>query len=150
MSVISVKDVEKKFKIYFDKGQSFKERILFKNRSRYEDRMVLRGISFDVKKGEFVSIIGKNGSGKSTLLKILCGVLQKTSGEYIVNGSIVSLLELGTGFNPELNGRDNIILSSKTMNFDINYIYSKMSEIEAFADFTGTIKFSEFLKSSID
>ncbi len=131
--IIEVKNLTKSFKLFHSNKDRLINIIPFINK-KFDMHTSLNNISFDVKKGEFVSIIGKNGSGKSTLLKILCGVLQKTSGEYIVNGSIVSLLELGTGFNPELSGRDNIIVSSKTMNFDINYIYSKMSEIEAFAD----------------
>ncbi|MCT7528511.1 ABC transporter ATP-binding protein [Aliarcobacter cryaerophilus] len=131
--IIEVKNLTKSFKLFHSNKDRLINIIPFINK-KFDVHTSLNNISFDVKKGEFVSIIGKNGSGKSTLLKILCGVLQKTSGEYIVNGSIVSLLELGTGFNPELSGRDNIIVSSKTMNFDINYIYSKMSEIEAFAD----------------
>lgn len=131
--VIEVKNLTKSFKLFHNNKDRLLNIIPFINK-KFDMHTSLDNISFEVKKGEFVSIIGKNGSGKSTLLKILCGVLQKTSGEYIVNGSIVSLLELGTGFNPELSGRENIISSSKTMNFDINYIYSKMDEIEIFAD----------------
>lgn len=133
LSVIEVKNLSKSFKLYHNNRDRLLNIIPFVDK-KFDMHTSLDGVSFDVKKGEFVSIIGKNGSGKSTLLKILCGVLQKTSGEYRVNGTIVSLLELGTGFNPELSGRDNIIASSKTMNFDIDYIYSKMEEIEAFAD----------------
>jgi ABC-type polysaccharide/polyol phosphate transport system ATPase subunit len=132
-SVITVKNLTKSFKLYHSNKDRLLNIIPFINK-KFDMHISLDNISFEVKRGEFVSIIGKNGSGKSTLLKILCGVLQKTSGEYIVNGSIVSLLELGTGFNPELSGRENIIVSSKTMNFDINYIYSKIDEIESFAD----------------
>lgn len=131
--VIEVKNLTKSFKLFHNNKDRLLNIIPFINK-KFDMHTSLERVSFEVKKGEFVSIIGKNGSGKSTLLKILCGVLQKTSGEYRVNGSIVSLLELGTGFNPELSGRENIIASSKTMNFDINYIYSKMDEIEAFAD----------------
>lgn len=131
--VIEVKNLTKSFKLFHSNKDRLLNIVPFINK-KFDMHVSLDNISFDVKKGEFVSIIGKNGSGKSTLLKILCGVLQKSSGEYIVNGSVVSLLELGTGFNPELSGRDNIIVSSKTMNFDINYIYSKMDEIETFAD----------------
>jgi len=133
LSVIEVKKLTKSFKLFHSNKDRLLNIIPFVNK-KFDMHTSLDNISFDLKKGEFVSIIGKNGSGKSTLLKILCGVLQKTSGEYRVNGSVVSLLELGTGFNPELSGRDNIIASSKTMNFDINYIYSKMDEIEGFAD----------------
>jgi len=132
-NVIAVKNLTKSFKLFHSNKDRLLNIIPFVNK-KFDMHTSLVGISFEVKKGEFVSIIGKNGSGKSTLLKILCGVLQKTGGEYIVNGSIVSLLELGTGFNPELSGRENIISSSKTMNFDLKYIYSKMDELEAFAD----------------
>lgn len=132
-NVIEVKELTKSFKLFHNNKDRLLNIIPFINK-KFDFHTSLNNISFEVKKGEFVSIIGKNGSGKSTLLKILCGVLQKTSGEYIVNGSIVSLLELGTGFNPELSGRENIISSSKTMNFDINYINLKLKEIEAFAD----------------
>lgn len=131
--VIEVKNLTKSFKLFHSNKDRLLNIIPFINK-KFDMHTSLERVSFEVKKGEFVSIIGKNGSGKSTLLKILCGVLQKTSGEYIVNGSIVSLLELGTGFNPELSGRENIIASSKIMNFDINYIYSKIDEIESFAD----------------
>ncbi len=132
-SVIKVKNLTKSFKLFHNNKDRLLNIIPFINK-KFDTHTSLNNISFEVKKGEFVSIIGKNGSGKSTLLKILCGVLQKSSGEYIVNGSVVSLLELGTGFNPELSGRDNIMASAKTMNFDINYINSKIKEIEAFAD----------------
>jgi ABC-type polysaccharide/polyol phosphate transport system ATPase subunit len=132
-NVIEVKELTKSFKLFHSNKDRLLNIIPFINK-KFDFHTSLKNISFEVKKGEFVSIIGKNGSGKSTLLKILCGVLQKTNGEYIVNGSIVSLLELGTGFNPELSGRENIISSSKTMNFDINYINLKLKEIEAFAD----------------
>lgn len=132
-NIIEVYNLKKSFKMYHNNKDRLLNVIPFINK-KFDMHISLDSINFDVKKGEFVSIIGKNGSGKSTLLKILCGVLQKTDGEYKVNGSIVSLLELGTGFNLELSGRDNIIESSKTMNFDINYVKAKIDEIEKFAD----------------
>lgn len=132
-NVIEVKNLRKSFKLFNNNRDRLLNIIPFINK-KFDMHTSLDNISFEVKKGEFVSIIGKNGSGKSTLLKILCGVLQKSSGEYIVNGSIVSLLELGTGFNPELSGKENIIASAKTMNLDIKYIYSRINEIETFAD----------------
>lgn len=132
-TVISVKNLTKSFKLYHNNQDRLLNIVPFVNK-KFDTYTAVDNVSFEVKRGEFVSIIGKNGSGKSTLLKILCGVLEKTGGEYKVNGSVVSLLELGTGFNPDLSGRDNIISSSKTMNLDIKYIENKMGEIEAFAD----------------
>lgn len=140
MSVISVKDVEKKFKIYFDKGQSFKERILFKNRSRYEDRMVLRGISFDVKKGESIGLIGENGCGKSTLLKLMTRIMYPDNGYIEMKGRVSSLIELGAGFHPDMSGKENIYtnasifgLTRKEINKRLNDII-KFSELEEYID----------------
>jgi ABC-type polysaccharide/polyol phosphate transport system ATPase subunit len=132
-NIIEVKNLTKAFKLFHSNKERLYNILPFCGK-KFDTHISLNDISFEVKKGEFVSIIGKNGSGKSTLLKILCGVLNPTSGTYMIHGSIVSLLELGTGFNPELSGRENIIVSSKTMNFDIKHIHSKMAEIEAFAD----------------
>ena len=73
--VIVVSGVKKKFKVFYDKGQSFKERLLFKNRSHYEERVVLKDISFTVKKGEAIGLIGHNGCGKSTMLKLMTRIL---------------------------------------------------------------------------
>jgi len=131
--IIEVKELSKSFKLFHTNKDRFLNILPFINK-KFDMHKSLDYISFEVKRGEFVSIIGKNGSGKSTLLKILCGVLRPTSGKYSINGKIVSLLELGTGFNPELTGRENILASSKTMNFDIKYVNSKMNEIEVFAD----------------
>lgn len=132
-NIIEVINLKKEFKLFHNHKDRLLNIIPFVNK-KFDTHTSLNNINFEVKKGEFVSIIGKNGSGKSTLLKILCGVLQATSGEFKVNGKIVSLLELGTGFDPDLTGRENIINSAQTMNFDLKFINSKMTAIEEFSD----------------
>ncbi len=134
MNVISVKDVEKKFKIYFDKGQSFKERILFKNRSRYEDRMVLRGISFDVKKGEAVGLIGENGCGKSTLLKLMTKIMYPDRGLIEMKGRVSSLIELGAGFHPDMSGKENIYTNASIFGLTRKEINERIDDIIEFSE----------------
>lgn len=105
---IHVEHVSKKFRVYFDKGLSLKERILFEQRSRYDERKVLKDISFDVKKGEAIGLIGENGCGKSTMLKLLSRIMYPDSGSIEVNGRVSALIELGAGFHPDMSGRENI------------------------------------------
>src|SRR5277367_2261839 len=101
---------------------------------RHEDFWALRDVSFSVGRGESLGVIGVNGSGKSTLLKILSGALYPTDGDFRVGGRVLSLLELGTGVNPELTGRQNVVNSSRLLAFPPGYADEKMPEIEAFAD----------------
>lgn len=139
-NAIEVKNITKKFKIYFDKGSSLKEKMLFKKRNHYEERMVLRGISFDIKKGEAVGLIGKNGCGKSTTLKMLTRIMYPDSGSITVKGRVSSLIELGAGFHPDMSGRENIYtnaaifgLTRKEIDHRINDII-EFSEMEDFLD----------------
>ena len=94
----------------------------------------LKDISFDVQQGEIVGIIGANGAGKSTLLKILCGITEPTEGEIHIKGRIASLLEVGTGFHPELSGRENIFMNGAILGMTKTEIQSKFDEIVAFAE----------------
>jgi len=94
----------------------------------------LSDVSFEIKRGEAVALIGRNGSGKSTLLEILTGTLSPTSGEIMVNGRISALLELGSGFNPEYSGRDNVILNGLLLGLSKKEIISRFSDIEEFAE----------------
>lgn len=138
--VISVKNVSKNFKVYFDKGTLLKERILFWKRNHYEKRQVLNNISFDIKKGQTVGLIGRNGSGKSTMLKMLTGIYYPNGGSIETKGRISSLIELGAGFHPDMSGRDNIYtnasifgLSRKEIDARLNDII-EFSELEEFID----------------
>ena len=99
---------DQKFKVYMDKGSQLKERVLFRKRNRYEERWVLNGISFNVRKGEAVGLIGHNGCGKSTTLKLLTKIIYPDSGTVEMNGRVSSLIELGAGFHPDMSGRENI------------------------------------------
>jgi ABC-2 type transport system ATP-binding protein len=139
-TVVDVADVSKSFKIHYERHQSLKERLLHPKTGHSEDFSALVDISFQMEEGETVGIIGHNGSGKSTLLKCICGVLQPTSGEIRLRGSLAALLELGAGFQLELSGRDNVYLYGTMLGFSkkrIDQIFDdivEFSEIEHFID----------------
>ena len=107
-NAIEINGVKKKFKVFYDKGTSLKEKLLFRKRNRYEERWVLKGINIDIKKGEAVGLIGKNGCGKSTTLKLISRIMYPTEGTIEVTGRVSSLLELGAGFHPDMSRRENI------------------------------------------
>jgi len=133
-TVITIQHVSKKFRLF----SSPKERLmeaLHPFRKRYHHEFwALHDVSFDVRRGEIIGILGRNGSGKSTLLQIICSVMQPTSGDIHVNGRISALLELGAGFNPEFTGRDNVILNGAIMGLSRKEMLDKISDIETFAD----------------
>lgn len=100
----------------------------------YKEFIALNNISFEIQKGQSVGIIGRNGSGKSTLLQIMCGILNPTAGEIVCNGRIAALLELGSGFNPEFTGRENIYLNASILGLLKNEVDVKLQDILDFAD----------------
>lgn len=114
-NAIEVRNLKKIFKVYPDKSNSVKEKLLFFKRNKYEVNQVLDGVSFDIKKGEAVGLIGKNGCGKSTTLKLLNRIMYPTSGTIRVNGRVSSLIELGAGFHPDMSGREKYLY--KCLNF---------------------------------
>ncbi len=99
-----------------------------------DDFFALRGVSFELKKGETLGIIGTNGSGKSTILKLIAGVTVPTKGKVVTNGRIAPLIELGAGFHPELSGRENIYLNGVILGLNRNYIESRFDEIVEFSE----------------
>lgn len=133
-NAIEVKDVKKKFKVYMDKGNSMKEKILFQNRNRHEDRWVLKGISFNVKKGEAIGLIGKNGCGKSTTLKMLTRIMYPTSGTIELKGRVSSLIELGAGFHPDMSGRENIFTNASIFGLNHAEIKRRLEDIISFSE----------------
>lgn len=131
---IDVRDVTKNFKIYYDKGSQLKERMLFRKRSRYEERQVLKGISFQVKKGEAIGLIGHNGCGKSTTLKLLTKIMYPDSGTITMHGRVSSLIELGAGFHPDMSGRENIYTNAAIFGLTKKEIDSRLDDIIAFSE----------------
>lgn len=139
---ISVKDLHKSFKLPTEQAFGLKQAIF--NRLRgikgYTEQKVLKGLDFEIKKGEFVGIVGRNGSGKSTLLKILAGIYYPEKGDVTINGTLVPFIELGVGFNPELTGRENVYMNGALLGFsndEMNKMYNdiwKFAELEQFQD----------------
>ena len=133
-NVVSVKNLTKVYQLYNKPIDRLKEAINPFRKNYHRDFYALNDISFDVEKGESFGIIGENGSGKSTLLKILTGVLNKTSGEVVVNGKIAALLELGAGFNMDYTGIENIYMNGTMMGFSKKEMDEKLNKILEFAD----------------
>lgn len=131
---IVVKDLKKEFKIYPDKSNSIKEKLLFFKRNRYEVNQVLKGIDFEIKQGEAVGLIGKNGCGKSTTLKLLNKIMYPTSGSIQVKGKISSLIELGAGFHPDMSGRENIYINASIFGLTKKQIDAKLADIIEFSE----------------
>jgi lipopolysaccharide transport system ATP-binding protein len=131
---IRVTDVTKVYRLYDKPQDRLKEALHPFGKTYHHDFYALQNVSFEVKRGETVGIIGKNGAGKSTLLKIITGVLTPSSGEIEVNGKIASLLELGAGFNPEMTGLENIYLNGTLMGFTREEMDAKVDAIVEFAN----------------
>lgn len=132
--VIQINDLNKVYKLYDKPTDRLKEAFNLKKKKYYSKFYALKGISFDIKKGENVGIIGTNGAGKSTLLKIITGVLSPTKGDVSVDGKISALLELGVGFNMEYTGMENIYLTGTLMGYSKETMNEKLQSILNFAD----------------
>lgn len=134
-TVINAQGVSVKFRLADEKIFSFKEFVTKKlsGKINYKNFLALDGVSFSVEKGEVVGIIGKNGSGKSTLLKVIAGILKPTSGNISHSGVIAPMLELGSGFDPDLTGKENILLNGAILGFDRKFLENKYDEILEFS-----------------
>jgi lipopolysaccharide transport system ATP-binding protein len=139
---IRVTNLSKRYEIYANPRDRLKQfiaprlqRLAGQSPKQYfRDFWALNDVSFEVKKGETVGIIGRNGSGKSTLLQMICGTLSPTSGSVETNGRIAALLELGSGFNPEFTGRENVYMNASVLGLNSKEIDARFDDIAAFAD----------------
>lgn len=133
-SLIRFRDVSKAYPLYAQPSDRLKELLTFNRLKRHRDFWALRNVSFEIPAGETFCVLGENGSGKSTLLGIMSGILQPTSGEAKVEGRLAALLELGSGFNPEFTGRENLRLNAAIHGLSSDEIEARLPAIEAFAD----------------
>lgn len=133
MDAVKVKDIHKHFRIYSDKGKTFKEKVIFHKRNKYQIHSVLSGISFDIPKGQAVGLIGHNGCGKSTLLKLMTRIIYPDSGSIEINGRVSSLIELGAGFHPDMSGRENIYTNASIFGLNKKEIDERLDRIIEFS-----------------
>ena len=131
---IIVDNVSKRFKVYYDKPNTLKERLVFWNKTKVNYHQVLKNINIDIKKGETVALIGVNGSGKSTLLKLMTKIIYPTEGKVITNGKLTSLLELGAGFHPDFTGRENIYFNASIFGLSAAEIDARVQDIIDFSE----------------
>ncbi len=137
--MIRVENVSKLYRIYDNPSGRLKEILLRGRRKYHRDFWALQDVSLEVNQGETVGIIGRNGAGKTTLLQIIAGVLQPTHGEVTVEGRVTALLELGSGFNPEYTGRENILLSGQILGFSEAEMLQRLDVIVQFAELEGFV-----------
>jgi lipopolysaccharide transport system ATP-binding protein len=131
---IQVDSIQKCYQIYQTPQDRFKQMLFRGSKKFYQDFWALRDVSFEIKKGQTVGIVGRNGSGKSTLLQIICGTLNQSGGLVQTNGKIAALLELGSGFNPEFTGRENVYMAASIYGLSQEEIDGKYQAIVEFAD----------------
>ena len=131
---IEVKNLTKYFKLYYDKPNTLKERLVFWNKSKVEKKIVLKNINLKIKKGETVALIGVNGSGKSTLLKMMSKIIYPNEGKIEINGKLTSLLELGAGFHPDFTGRENIYFNASIFGLTAAEIDARVLDIINFSE----------------
>lgn len=131
---IEVNHISKSFKIFYDKGHTIKDQVVSSKRRKYEKREVLKDISFKLKQGEAVGLIGHNGCGKSTTLKLLTRIMYPDSGNIIMRGRVSSLIELGAGFHPDMSGRENIYINASIFGLTKKEIDKRLDDIIAFSE----------------
>lgn len=135
-TMIEVHDVTMRFRMNNDRIMSLKEfvTIALRGKLEYNEFTALDHVTFTVKKGETLGLIGRNGAGKSTLLKVISGILKPTQGNVAVHGNVVPMLELGSGFDFDLTGRENIFLNGAILGYDETFLKEKYEEIVEFSE----------------
>ena len=143
--MIKAKNITVCYRMAHDKIQSIKEYIVavLKRKLKYEEFVALEDINFEIRKGEVVGIIGNNGAGKSTLLKVISGILTPTKGSVELKGNVVPMLELGSGFDYDLTGSENIFLNGAILGYSESFLKSKYDEIVEFSEL------GEFINSPV-
>ncbi|MBF4575894.1 MULTISPECIES: ABC transporter ATP-binding protein [unclassified Frondihabitans] len=132
-AAVTVEHVSKKFRMYQERNDSLKSAVMNRKKSVHEDFWALKDVSFEVPHGQTFGLIGKNGSGKSTLLKCLAKILWPESGEITARGKQASLLEVGSGFHPELTGRENVFLNGSILGMSRKEVTRKFDDIVSFS-----------------
>ena len=134
--MVEIENVSLKFNVDRNRANTLKEFVVrfFKRDLKYEEFWALKGISFNVNKGDVIGIIGHNGAGKSTLLKVISGIMKPTEGIVRLRGNIVPMLELGSGFDFELSGRENIFLNGAILGYSEEFLKRKYDEIVEFSE----------------
>ena len=132
-TAVSVEGVSKRFRLYHERNQSLKAAVMRGGRASYEEFWALKDVSFDIPAGVTFGLIGENGSGKSTLLKCIARILQPDAGRVVATGKVAALLELGSGFHPELSGRENVFLNGSILGLSRTQILDRFDDIVGFA-----------------
>lgn len=136
MEMVKVDNVSIRFRLQTDRISTFKETVvtLLKGKLKYKDFWALRDVSFSVEKGEVLGIVGHNGAGKSTVLKIISGIMKPTKGSVALGANVVPMLELGSGFDYELTGRENVFLNGAILGYSREFLKERFDEILAFSE----------------
>lgn len=135
-TMIEVSDVSMRFRMNSDRIMSLKEFVTtaLRGKLRYQEFTALEYVSFTVKKGETLGLIGRNGAGKSTMLKVISGILKPTEGNVTCHGNVVPMLELGSGFDMDLTGKENIFLNGAILGYSEEFLKAKYDEIVEFSE----------------